>query len=275
MRSGCRRHRSAPSPSRRRHSTLNALEAGLVSSFSDRCSAIAAICRSARKPVAITMRSQNAALLPARSKCHDVFRLVVFQAADDDLLPSLSNVDVSDLRARRGTAGRGPAQAIVFLRGVPGVLPASGGCRLGDLRPLRGAARWRAGENGFGGLAMTLLLCWHGSHLPMRRAAARTEKPRLAQRCRQVSPPIAPAVLHARADAPHGPPMRDDCSRVAAKPRRKCGVQIQASDANAAVVAECRLPSARRSAREGTAAAVGAACRWCSACRTLPRSRWR
>ena len=48
-------------------------------------------------------------------------------------------------------AGRGPA-AIVFLRGVPGVLPAAASVGLATF--LRGAARCRAGENGFGGLAM-------------------------------------------------------------------------------------------------------------------------
>ena len=87
---------------------------------------------------------------------------MMFSALSSSRLPtmtdwSLSNADGSAFRARRSVIGFGPA-AIVFLRGVPGVLPASGNVGLATF--FRGAARCRAGENGFGGLAMAPLLRW-------------------------------------------------------------------------------------------------------------------
>src|ERR1700722_4379356 len=197
-------------------------------SFSDRCSAIAVICRSAR-PVAITIRSQNDAL-PSRSS------VTTFSALSSSRLPTITscsrcNADGSAFRDRRGAATRGPA-AIVFLRGVPGVLPAADNVGLAIF--LRGAARCRAGENGFGNLAMTLLLCWRGSHWPKRRAAEHTGRPRRARQIRTTPQPTASAVLHRRADAPPDWPVRDDCSRSAAERRREYGERSPAIVASAA-----------------------------------------
>jgi hypothetical protein len=150
-------------------------------------------------------------------------------------------------------------------------LPAAGNVGLAIF--LRGAARCRAGENGFGNLAMTLLLCWRGWHWPKRRAAGRIKRPRRARQLRTTPQPIASAVLHGPAGAPPDQPVRDDCSRAAAERRREYGAQYPASDANAATVPKCRRPSARRSAHAETAATAAAAYRRCSACRTRPRSR--
>src|SRR6516165_10456457 len=99
---------------------------------------------------------------------------------------------------------------MVFLRGVPGVLPAT--VSVGLATPFRGAARWRAGENGFGGLAMAVLLHWHGSPWPRRHAAARRETPKQARPARLAPMPRAPGALREPNGAPRDRTMPDDCS---------------------------------------------------------------
>src|SRR6476620_7513623 len=115
------------------------------------------------------MRSQNDAL-PSRSS------VKTFSALSSSRLPTITDCNWSSadgsLRVRCAVTGRGPATT-VFLRSVPGVLSATTSVGLAAF--LRGIARWRAGENGFGGLAMALLLCWRGLRWPTRDAVTHLE----------------------------------------------------------------------------------------------------
>ncbi len=165
------------------------------------------------------MRSQNDAL-PSRSS------VTTFSALSSSRLPTItdcsrSSAEGSALGVRRDVAGRGPA-AIVFLRGVPGVLSATCQRRLGDLLARSGAVprgRERFRRLGYGSapwlarIAVAEAACC--GTLRKTQAGARKFGKHRRRSHRDV--------LHGRGGAPHGPTMRDDCSWAAAIRRREYG----------------------------------------------------